>query len=143
MVWARKQQTSSAAFIVWRLLKTALIAPRRLPHICVTVVWLALVSNISLADQNVQKVQEVLAKADTAYGEYLSGQCVTCHHATGESTGIPAIMGLPADYLVMSMLDYRNSAQGRTNPAMVNIAKNLSDEELGSLAQFFSEQKSN
>ncbi|MGI9400764.1 MAG: c-type cytochrome [Rhizobiaceae bacterium] len=110
--------------------------------LCLTVFWLLVVSPLTLADDNDAQVQEILAKADPAYGEYLSGQCVTCHHATGDYKGIPAIVGLQANYLVKSMLDYKNAVQGRTNPAMVNIAKNLSDEELGSLAQYLSEQQS-
>lgn len=110
--------------------------------LCLTVFWLILVSPLSFADDNESKVQEILTKADPEYGEYLSGQCVTCHHAAGEDQGIPAIIGLHADYLVKSMLDYKNAVQGRTNPAMVNIIKNLTDEELGSLAMYFSEQKS-
>ena len=51
--------------------------------------------------------------------------------------------GMPDVYLVQTMLEYKTGSEGRTNPAMVNIAKNLSEEELGSLAKYFSEQKSN
>ena len=80
-------------------------------------------------------------KADEAYGEYLAGSCVTCHHAQGKAQGIPPINGLPDVYLVELMLDYKFAREERTNPAMVNIAKNLSDEEIGSLAKHFSKQE--
>ncbi|MEM7426655.1 MAG: hypothetical protein AAF441_11195 [Pseudomonadota bacterium] len=84
------------------------------------------------------RIAAILAKADEAYGEYLAGQCVTCHHAQGQAQGIPPINGLPDTYLVQVMLDYQLAREERTNPAMVNVAKNLSDEELGSLARHFS-----
>ena len=87
-----------------------------------------------------EKFNKILAQADTAYGEYLAGQCVTCHLPGGATQGIPHIHGLPDVYLVQTLLEYKASSEGRTNPAMVNIAKNLSDEELGSLAKYFSEQ---
>ena len=51
------------------------------------------------------------------------------------------INGLPDVYLVELMLDYKFAREERTNPAMVNIAKNLSDEEIGSLAKHFSKQE--
>jgi cytochrome c len=93
------------------------------------------------ADSHTETINAILAKADTAYGEYLSGQCVTCHHAKGKSDGIPSILGLPDVYLVQTILEYKYASEERTNPTMVNIAKNLSDEEIGSLARFFSAQK--
>ncbi len=91
------------------------------------------------AESQHDRIASILAKADLAYGEYLSGQCVTCHNSNGE--GIPAINGLPDTYFVQTMLEYKNASEERTNPTMVNFAKNLSEEELGSLAKFFSQQK--
>jgi cytochrome c len=38
-------------------------------------------------------------QGDPEYGEYLAGECVTCHQATGHADGIPSIVGLPKDYL--------------------------------------------
>ena len=112
-----------------------------------TVVWATLsvvcAPSISWAETQQEKFKEILAQADSAYGEYLAGQCVTCHAPTGAAQGIPHIHGLPDVYLVQTMLEYKTGTEGRTNPAMVNIAKNLSDEELGSLAKYFSEQTAN
>ncbi len=99
-------------------------------------------SAASTETQN-EKFSEILSKADPEYGEYLAGQCVTCHAPNGAAEGIPHIHGLPDVYLVQTMLEYKASSEGRTNPAMVNIAKNLSDEEVGSLAKYFSAQNSN
>ncbi len=99
-------------------------------------------SAASTETQN-EKFTEILSKADPEYGEYLAGQCVTCHAPSGAAEGIPHIHGLPDVYLVQTMLEYKTSSEGRTNPAMVNIAKNLSDQEVGSLAKYFSAQNSN
>ncbi len=93
------------------------------------------------ADTQSEAIMAILAKADADYGEYLSGQCATCHHAQGKSNGIPSVLGLPDVYLVQTILEYKNARAERTNPTMVNIAKNLSDEEIGSLAKFLSTQK--
>lgn len=100
-------------------------------------------TSLGLAETQAEKFEKILAQADSAYGEYLAGQCVTCHAPSGAAQGIPHIHGLPDVYLVQTMLEYKTGSEGRTNPAMVNIAKNLSEEELGSLAKYFSEQKSN
>lgn len=93
------------------------------------------------AETQQAQIAGILDKADVAYGEYLSGQCVTCHLSKGQSDGIPPIVGLPDTYFIQTLLEYRKSSEERTNPVMVNIAKNLSDEELGSLAKYYSTLK--
>ena len=113
----------------------------RLGSLALGVLMFAGLSSAASTETQQEKFTEILAKADPAYGEYLAGQCVTCHAPTGAAEGIPHIHGLPDVYLVQSLLEYKTSSEGRTNPAMVNIAKNLSDEEVGSLAKYFSEQK--
>jgi len=42
----------------------------------------------------VASAEDLLSGADFGYGEYLSGECVTCHSQTGLDRGIPAINGL-------------------------------------------------
>ncbi|MCC0029269.1 MAG: hypothetical protein H6891_02940 [Brucellaceae bacterium] len=37
-------------------------------------------------------------EGDADYGEYLAGECVTCHQPSGHADGIPSIVGLPKDY---------------------------------------------
>ena len=95
----------------------------------------------ALADTQAERFAAILEKADIAYGEYLSGQCVTCHLPSGAAQGIPPIAGLPDLYLVQTLLEYKSGSEGRSNPAMVNVAKNLTEEEVGSLAKYFSQQK--
>lgn len=75
--------------------------------------------------------------ADPAYGEYLAGDCVTCHRAAG-SAGIPPIAGLPADYLATALVEYRLGV--RDNDVMVTRAAALGDEEIAALAAHFSSQ---
>ncbi len=72
---------------------------------------------------------------DAAYGAYLAGECVTCHRASG-SAGIPPIAGLPADYLVTALVEYRSGV--RDNAVMATTASRLGDAEIAALAAHFS-----
>ena len=73
---------------------------------------------------------------DPDYGEYLAGECVTCHQATGHADGIPSIVGLPKDYFVTSLFEYLNNV--RSNEVMKLRVANLSNEEIAALAAYFS-----
>lgn len=73
---------------------------------------------------------------DPDYGEYLAGECVTCHQATGHADGIPSIVGLPKDYFVKSLFEYLNNV--RSNDVMKLRVANLSNEEIAALASYFS-----
>jgi cytochrome c len=72
---------------------------------------------------------------DPEYGAYLSGECVTCHQASGADKGIPSITGWPRDDFVVAMHAYKS--QVRPHPVMEMIAGRLSDEEIAGLAAFF------
>lgn len=75
-------------------------------------------------------------KGDRAFGEYLSGTCVTCHQRTGQSVGgVPAIIAWPEDQFIAVMNSYR--AKERDNQVMQNIAAPLTDEEIAALAAYF------
>lgn len=79
---------------------------------------------------------EILAiVGDPDYGEYLSGECVTCHQASGADKGIPSITGWPADVFVTVMHAYKTEA--RPHPVMRMMAGKLSDEEIAALAAYF------
>ncbi len=73
---------------------------------------------------------------DPDYGEYLAGECVTCHQATGHADGIPSIVGLPRDYFITSLFEYLNNV--RSNEVMKLRVANLSNEEIAALAAYFS-----
>jgi cytochrome c553 len=73
--------------------------------------------------------------ADIAFGQYLSGECVTCHRADGQDKGIPAIVGWPADQFVAVIKSYKD--KDRPNPVMQNIAAKLSEDEIAALAAYY------
>lgn len=76
------------------------------------------------------------AGGDRAFGEYLSGECVTCHLKSGERMGgIPAITGWPEDAFIAVMRSY--AKKERDNQVMHTIAQKFSDEELAALAAYF------
>ncbi len=79
--------------------------------------------------------QILAAQGDPAYGEYLAGECVTCHQASGIDQGIPSIVGWPEDVFVTAMHAYRSKT--RSHPVMRMIASKLSDEDIASLAAYF------
>ncbi len=72
---------------------------------------------------------------DPDYGEYLSGECVTCHQESGNAEGIPSITGWPREDFVVALHAYKN--QNRPHPVMRMIAGKLSDEEIAALAAYF------
>ena len=84
------------------------------------------VAQTDLADQ--------IAKADLGYGEYLAGECVTCHRKSG--AGIPQINGIEAETFVTIMKAYRSKELD--NKVMQMMAGRLDDEQIISLAAYFS-----
>lgn len=72
---------------------------------------------------------------DPAFGEYLGGECVTCHQQSGEGSSIPPIRGLPADYTVQALVEYKLGA--RDNNVMKLMTARLGDEEIAALAAYF------
>ena len=76
-----------------------------------------------------------LAGADEAYGEYLSSECLACHNQQG-SAGIPSINGLDAMVLAQKLRAYRSKEL--ENQVMRLVAGNLDDEQIASLALYFS-----
>jgi len=79
---------------------------------------------------------EILAiVGDPAYGEYLSGECTSCHQTSGAGDGIPSITNWPSDDFVTAMHAYKVGV--RTHPVMQMMAGRLSDEEIAALAAFF------
>ena len=80
--------------------------------------------------------QQIIAMGDIEFGEYLGAECAACHHQAGISKGIPAINGMDAEVFVALMLAYRSKEM--ENPVMQMIAGRLDDEQIGSLALYFS-----
>ena len=76
-------------------------------------------------------------EGDRDYGEYLASECVTCHQVTGTADGIPSIVGLPRDYFIRSLFEYKNNI--RSNEVMKLRVANLANEEIAALAAYFGE----
>ena len=80
--------------------------------------------------------QQIIEMGDIEFGEYLGAECASCHHQSGASTSIPSINGMDAEVFVALMLAYRS--KDMENPVMQMIAGRLDDEQIGSLALYFS-----
>ena len=91
----------------------------------------AIIGLIAILSPAVLYAQE----GDREYGEYLSGECVTCHHQKGLAEGIPAIAGLEAEAFISVMYAYRNKELD--NKVMQLVAGRLDDEQIASLALYF------
>jgi len=81
------------------------------------------------------QAEDLLKNADVAYGEYLAGECVTCHSTDGAVKGIPNIIGLEAEGFAYIMHSYRNKEL--ENKVMQLVAGRLDDEQIASLAVYF------
>ena len=79
--------------------------------------------------------EDLLANADIAYGEYLSGECVTCHSQDGADRGIPAINGLDAEVFAAVMHAYK--VGDIEHPVMQMVTSRLDNEQIASLAVYF------
>jgi len=74
-------------------------------------------------------------EGDIEYGEYLSGECMTCHLSTHSTNEIPSIVGREPASFMMALNAYRIGE--RTHLAMQMVAKKLGDEEIAALAAYF------
>lgn len=74
-----------------------------------------------------------------AYGEYLAGECTTCHRIDGTDNGIPAIIGWPHETFIAVMTSYKQGE--RENKTMISVARSLDEEQLNALATYFSSLK--
>jgi len=94
----------------------------------------AVLSALLIFTASVQ-AEDLLKNADVAYGEYLAGECVTCHSTDGADKGIPNIIGLEAEGFAYIMHSYRNKEL--ENKVMQLVAGRLDDEQIASLAVYF------
>lgn len=79
---------------------------------------------------------EILAiEGNVEYGQYLSSTCVTCHLASGDSSGIPPIINWPADAFVTVLHAYKNKS--RDNAVMQQITSSLGNDEIAALAAYY------
>lgn len=97
---------------------------------------MALLTSFFLFTSAMSIAEDLLQNADIAYGEYLAGECVTCHSADGADRGIPSIIGLDAEGFAYIMHSYRKKELD--NKVMQLVAGRLDDEQIASLAVYFS-----
>ena len=99
-------------------------------------VFSSLASEKVVEDDGFEVSDEILAiVGDIDYGEYLSSECTTCHHAQGIDEGIPSITGWPIESFVWALHSYKSGA--RKHPIMEMITQRLSNEEIAALAIFY------
>jgi cytochrome c len=99
-------------------------------------IFIVLLLSLSFQNNAFSDEQQIIALGDIEFGEYLAGECSACHHQAGLSKGIPSINGLDAEVFVALMVAYRSKEM--EHPVMQMIAGRLDDEEIGSLALYFS-----
>ena len=94
-------------------------------------------SNTSVSEQDVSYVLAV--SSDVAYGEYLAGECASCHATTAVSgSNVPVIQGASSEHIAQALLEYRSGI--RDNSTMRNVVSALGDEEIAVLAHYFAQQ---
>ena len=93
------------------------------------------VFTVSLSFSSAASAEDLLAGADFGYGEYLSGECVTCHSQKGVNKGIPVINGLDAEVFATVMQAYKTGDM--EHPVMQMVAGRLDSEQIASLAVYF------
>lgn len=90
----------------------------------------------AVVGEGFQVAPEILAiQGDAAYGEYLSGECSSCHNSSNADNGIPSIAGRTTANFVTVMQAYKQGT--REHPVMSMLARRLSDEEIAGLAAYF------
>lgn len=93
--------------------------------------WAA--DKVSVDDAEVLRVLQI--SQDIAYGEYLAGECASCHSLTVASgSNVPVIHGVESKILVKALLEYRNGI--RENTTMMSVAGALGDEEIAVIALY-------
>ena len=95
--------------------------------------------NFNGTDTSLLGKTAVAITGDPEYGQYLSGECVTCHKVSGGDDGIPSIVGWPKENFIDALYRYKNDL--RENPVMRTLTKRLGDEEMAALAAYFGSLK--
>jgi cytochrome c553 len=68
--------------------------------------------------------------------------CVACHGADGAKTvapDYPKLAGLPSDYIVHALKDYKSGK--RKNPIMAGIISGVDEKDFEAIAEYFSNQQ--
>ena len=79
--------------------------------------------------------EDLFKNADIAYGEYLAGECMTCHRSGSSGGSIPNIAGVNAKIIASALHSFQTKE--RENKVMQLVAERLDDEQIASLAVYF------
>lgn len=79
---------------------------------------------------------------DRNSGRNIASNCANCHGTNGKSVGgMPALAGLPADFISRQMREFRDGKRPAT--IMHQLSKGYTDEQIDAVASYLSAQKSN
>lgn len=82
----------------------------------------------------------VAAPVSAQDARYLAGNCANCHGTNGQAQpGMPRLAGMPAEAFLASMKAFKDGTRPAT--IMHQLAKGYSDEQIATLARYFSQQK--
>ena len=97
---------------------------------------LLILSGLS-ADELGDRIENIMLQpVDKDYAAYLAEGCTSCHQSE-QGTGTPVIEGMAKQRIIISLLLYQNGS--RINATMTSIVSGLGDEEIASLAEYFSQ----
>lgn len=122
----------TSALLVFGMITGAIANTQNTESTVVTASTLESDASVFDADE----ITRILALSDdVAYGEYLAGECASCHSRNVvQGSNVPVIHGAPASHVVRALLEYRSGY--RTNTTMGNVASSLGDEEVAVLAHY-------
>ena len=105
------------------------------------------VLSLAVAPWVVQAAEQAPAKPDVSKGQQIASQvCVGCHNADGNSVAAanPKLAGQIQDYLSKQLRNFKavdGKPAERQNPIMNGMVAALSDEDIQSVAAWFSSQQ--
>ena len=78
---------------------------------------------------------------DPGSGRNLAAGCAICHGTEGRSAGkeLPSLAGLPKDYIVGRMADFRDGK--RPSTVMHQISRGYTEAQIEAMAAWFAAQK--
>lgn len=79
---------------------------------------------------------------DALYVKSLAATCAACHGTNGGASagsGVPALAGMPRDYIITQMNAFKSGARPAT--IMHQLSKGYNDAQIAQLATYFAAQK--
>lgn len=80
--------------------------------------------------------------AETLYVRSLAATCANCHGTNGrtvEGSAVPALAGMPRDYMLAQLKAFRDGTRSAT--VMHQLTKGYSDAQLQQIAGYFAAQR--